>query len=629
LRGLLFFAFFFCALSASGQATYTAASCNYHDVNACINSDASGSCSPSRHTVISNDEVIIPAGTCTWTTSLATPSGVGFYITGNGTLNSAEGLCSSVTCGAGTATTTLILNTSTVTPLFEISGLTPSSALMRISLLNVNPEAGAGTNSQSYALAYFLGTCTTSSPYCASIRVDNITFTGWANIVEGGLNNTVNIFGVFDHITITETATSVNEPLVQIQYPSWQGVGDYGDNSFASADTYGTAQQIVIENSILTSARSTENDTSAGSQGGSRATCRFNQFNNGYIQCTAHGTGWLSRFRGMRQEETYRNVFNNGTAALDTTTGYGSGTGILWGNSYSSTSPGFYNGYFSMGALPRDFHSVTPFFYCDGAQPYDTNDGTVYDSGIITAGGSAGIMSDSTKTWTTNQWADAGNPYSVHDVTQNVGSAIVSNTATQLTTQGVDGYFTFTVGDSYQILRASKCIDQIAYSGGTLYSGTTPTPVSAANQTLDPIYEWMDSHSGTGGGPSYPIEVSGNRFLANRDYYEESLSQSAQTSATSPFNGSSGNGHGTLAFRPTTCTPHVGYWATDQGNWNSASTGGQGELFLCTATNTWTLSYTPLAYPHPLIAGGGGGPATIPCVKCFTENMEEQNETGN
>lgn len=56
---------------------------------------------------------------------------------------------------------------------------------------------------------------------------------------------------------------------------------------------------------------------------------------------------------------------------------------------------------------------------------------------------------------------------------------------------------------------------------------------------------------------------------------------------------------GTLAARPSTCTAGYAYWATDQGNWNLSGSGGQGVLYKCTATNTWTLYYTPYAYPYP------------------------------
>lgn len=107
---------------------------------------------------------------------------------------------------------------------------------------------------------------------------------------------------------------------------------------------------------------------------------------------------------------------------------------------------------------------------------------------------------------------------------------------------------------------------------------------------------------------------------ANRDYYQGGIV--AQSSASSPFDGTAGSGFGTLANRPTTCTTGaeaadagnggVGYFATDQGT--------QGALYRCSATNTWTLHYTPYTYPHPLqgatvgsTSGGpkrGGGPKT-------------------
>ena len=93
-------------------------------------------------------------------------------------------------------------------------------------------------------------------------------------------------------------------------------------------------------------------------------------------------------------------------------------------------------------------------------------------------------------------------------------------------------------------------------------------------------------------------------MIANRDFYAQRSGQTAQTSPSSPFNGTSGTGYGTLANRPSSCTPYVGYWATDQGSWNQSGNGVNGELFVCTAPNTWSLHYTPYTYPHPLITGG-------------------------
>jgi hypothetical protein len=143
---------------------------------------------------------------------------------------------------------------------------------------------------------------------------------------------------------------------------------------------------------------------------------------------------------------------------------------------------------------------------------------------------------------------------------------------------------------------------------------------------LKPVYLWNNYFADTlqqapfllnniGGSPDYFSEHA----QQNRDWYQ-AVSASAQSSPTSPFNGTTEMGFGTLANRPTTCTPTpealdagnggVGYWATDQGSWKNGTpsqgvwtAGEQGVLFRCKATNTWTTvdeSYHPYAYPHPL-----------------------------
>lgn len=106
------------------------------------------------------------------------------------------------------------------------------------------------------------------------------------------------------------------------------------------------------------------------------------------------------------------------------------------------------------------------------------------------------------------------------------------------------------------------------------------------------------------------VESSGyiaNHLVANRDYYN-AVNATAQISPSTPFNGTTGMGYGTLANRPTTCTHMtapdgdegggVMYWATDQGSWNLS--GPSGVLYRCSAANIWTVHYTPYTYPHPL-----------------------------
>jgi hypothetical protein len=569
-------------------STYVAASCNYSDVNTLINGPA--------HVAVNGDTIRIPAGTCTWSSRISI-SGKGFTIVGAGTPNTAPSQV-----GAGTSTTTLI--DGAAGPLFAVTGI-PFGQTMRISLLNIQPVAGAGSNTILGGLS-FVGACTAGG--CPNIRVDNITFpsswdTSSVTVASGGLILTDGVFGVVDHNTASGTG-SVGSPLVQLAHSAWQGIGAYGDNSFASAGSFGTSQALYIENNLLSDVRGTENDVSAvgGGLGGDRAVCRYNTFNPqaGSGLCSSHGTSWIGRQRGMRQREIYRNKVS--VSGADGGSGISSGTGLVFENSWT----GSWNKLVSLD-VPRDWHSIAPFNFCDGAQAFDTNDGVTYASGTVTTGGTS-TFSDHTKGWATNQWSPFGAPYSVHNVTSNFGGAIFSNSATQYALSENFVFNTWTVGETYHVLRASACIDQPGRGAGSLLQGTTPVLVSTGNpgpvkQVLDPIYEWADTHTGGGGTP---VTTASPRLLANRDYYSEDANQAAQGSPSSPFAGNPstgpGVGHGALANRPASCTTGVAYWATDQGNWNQSGSLAQGELYICTATNTWALHYTPYTYPHPLVS---------------------------
>lgn len=270
----------------------------------------------------------------------------------------------------------------------------------------------------------------------------------------------------------------------------------------------------------------------------------------------------------------------------------------------------------------RTFAGMPPNWgYCAGQGPYDDNDGTVYYSGTIgsvsTTGGQLVITDSGSPGWSTNQWFTNGNPYSFVDTSVTVagigspghpGYEISSNTSNAVTTYDSDyssdywnGPPTITTGDSYQILRASLCVDQPSRGIGNLVSGAGPTPTGWVAEILDPTYELMD----TGVVNQGAVTTDTAKLIANRDWYTDNQA-GHQTSASSPFNGASGMGWGTLANRPTSCTPSVAYWATDQGSWNqSGNSFGQGELFVCTATNTWTVDYTPYTYPHPLTQPAG------------------------
>src|SRR5205085_10069730 len=110
------------------------------------------------------------------------------------------------------------------------------------------------------------------------------------------------------------------------------------------------------------------------------------------------------------------------------------------------------------------------------------------------------------------------------------------------------------------------CIDQPSRSGGTLLSGSTPSPTGWVNEAIDPTYEWNDS----GYKPVFG-NVSSNysQMIANRDWYTDNSNGTPQpqTPPTSPFTGATGVAFATRENPPTTYTAGVGYFSVDQGSW--------------------------------------------------------------
>lgn len=609
----LFGAFFlalllFLAPFTKAQGTYTAASCNQSDVNAVINGPT--------HTAVDGDTINIPAGSCTWTSGITIPSGIGITIIGSGTPNN-----TSSTSGPGTVNTTI---TDSVSGYLITARPTYGNSTTRISTLNLDP----GTTST--APIALIGTCTSSG--CPNVRIDNITFpSSWvtANTSDHSVVVAVNVFGVLDHNSVNGTSGSNGTDLVNVNHSSWMGVGQYGDNSWASPDTFGTAQALYVENNTFNIGFGTDVDggDTYEDTGGGRYVCRFNTFNGvtPASACTNHGTESTGRPRGGRQAEFYNNtlVCTNTAQGCNSGQGQRSGVSYTFDNTFTAQTGSWFNSYVAF-ATYRTFAYFTPWNGCDGTDTYDNNDGTVYYTGTYTGTSGSTTFTDSNETWTStfgsSSWASTastgGVPYSTHNVTQGFGAEIASSSGNNLTFQenpicnwGTQSACTWNSGDSYQILRATVCIDQESRSGGALLSGTTPSPTGSVNQVLDPSYEWGDTH--TGSFNHDPIDSGSQKLINNRDYYYE-VSQSAQTSSTSPFNGTVGTGFGTLANRPTTCSPFVAYWATDQGSWNTSGSGGQGALYVCTATNTWTEKYQPYTYPHPLISGGTTGTSGNP-----------------
>lgn len=138
----------------------------------------------------------------------------------------------------------------------------------------------------------------------------------------------------------------------------------------------------------------------------------------------------------------------------------------------------------------------------------------------------------------------------------------------------------------------------------------------------DPTYYWMNTANGSGnfvnglrtniwaltwkqipagaiqtytnetGNPQATFTTT-NIIMEDRDFFSDVY--------ITNFNGTTGMGYGTTA-QMNAITPTkagVGFWVTDQGNWNTTVPPNTSGLLYVWNGAAWTLNYTPLTYPYP------------------------------
>lgn len=122
----------------------------------------------------------------------------------------------------------------------------------------------------------------------------------------------------------------------------------------------------------------------------------------------------------------------------------------------------------------------------------------------------------------------------------------------------------------------------------------------------EPMYLWSNTKGGSpwpiglgwGPVPAYMPQV----IAADRDYFNEAPF----------FDGTSGVGVGSKSrmnsIRPTKVG--VGFWVTDEGNWNTSTPGADGQLYTWNGSS-WVLAYVPYQYPHPKAVGSIVPPTVI------------------
>jgi hypothetical protein len=294
----LVFTFLWSALFASGAhaKTITAVDCQQASVTAAWNAAVDG------------DVVNIPAGTCTWTTTLS------LNVSGRALTLQGQTTCS------GTPTSACVDNTIIIDgvargsdiPMLQIT--TTSTKAFRITGLTFRWAGGITFNGS----VKILGSTT-------QLRYDHI-HVFHVNAVATWIDGPV---GVVDHVLYDMSVGSTNNGI-HVAHGSWLGVGDFGDNSFANASNFGSSAFLFIEDSTFNNGFA--NDCNRGGRFVFRHNVIFNSGSSiGGVLQTHEMAG---RQRGCRAYEVYSDSFT-APAGTDTDWFNRMGTGVYWGNTLS------------------------------------------------------------------------------------------------------------------------------------------------------------------------------------------------------------------------------------------------------------------------------------------------------
>lgn len=307
------------------SGTVTAASCGREDVQAAVNAAPEGA------------TVMIPAGTCSWTSTLVVP---------------AKAITIS---GAGVGQTIII---------DDVARSGPNQSSMSISTVLGKPlrltafTLRGGSGGIGYGCS--IGIDGTSR----QVRVDHIHF---LNVNSCSLLLSGWIYGVVDHNTFDLGVPTANGQFlstiyngVRVNHRNWNGAS-YGDGSWADESYFGSEKAVFLEDNVFNNGAATDIDH------GGRMVFRRNRLTNAFAQ----GHNSANRYtRAARLFEVYQNTFtwiDAENAAFNHALYIRSGTGNIWGNKVR----GFVNMVTAIN--DRSTINIGTWGLCNGSNPWDQN----------------------------------------------------------------------------------------------------------------------------------------------------------------------------------------------------------------------------------------------------------------
>jgi hypothetical protein len=411
-------------------------------------------------------------------------------------------------------------------------------------------------------------------------RITGLTFEG-GNIGSSSnnkYNGAINISGSsqnvrIDHCHINSGTYSPTTSSTWARLFNPSGVFDHNVQDLGATSQTNDTNGIQFYNAIDDTIGNGDGGWASASNWGSSAFwfMESNQLNGGYPNDCANAGRFVMRY----------NSFNGATVAVQT-----HGTKTPAGSQRGCREYEFYKNYITNSTSSLDAATGSK-----GGSALIW--GNTLSAGYyhFWAGATDRQSGDEPETNTPNGWGYCGTTVSGNGV----GSAWDGNQPASLGYPCLDGLGR---GQTAQALNGANFPARRNSATGT---------ISWPQQYLEPIYLWNNSIL----NGAAEVSIRDTITTVNRDMYTDNP----------VFIGATGTGYGLLSARPAVCVPGLGgpYYASPTGSygvayWATDANGGQGELYVCTSLNTWTGTYEPYTYPHPLVAGSGssGNPPNAP-----------------